>query len=281
MRRVDSEELDYLDEISVRIPGGSFTGQAVEKDGRFTHYQTFVKGYALGPVFLLNERGVALEYSNRVGNISLGPYFFWDENGRLREEGVSDYSDGSLRVLRRWDEAGILVHFEENPPRAPFVDPETGENLFRPWRSVPSHPGIPGREGYVEAVGMGELDFEGRVTYQGAAYTGEAVLVEGSGRAEMRTFVEGAEDGPFLVWSPSGKLVTQGVTRDPYGPVGPWHEWNEEGRLLSETIYDALGNRIIFRGMDEAGNIAKEEVFPPERLLRDPETGEERPAPWL
>ena len=132
---------------------------------------------------------------------------------------------------------------------------------------------------------MEEIDLSGGsevdALYKGMPFTGEAVIYENGARVGLRTFVEGSEDGPRLRWSPSGKLVAQGVFRSAIGPVGAWHEWDEEGRLLSETIYDALGNRIIFRGMDEAGNIAKEEIFPPVRLLRDSETGEERPAPWL
>ncbi|GHC83820.1 hypothetical protein GCM10007079_25260 [Nocardiopsis terrae] len=58
-----------------------------------------------------------------------------------------------------------------------------------------------------------------------------------------------------MIWSPSGKLTLQGVHQDPYGPVGPWHEWDEQGRLLRETIYDALGNKIIHRELDENLNI--------------------------
>jgi hypothetical protein len=62
--------------------------------------------------------------------------------------------------------------------------------------------------------------------------------------------------------------------------VGPWYQWDEQGRLLRETVHDALGNRIIVRGLDEVGNIAREERRPPARLAREPATGEQRPAPW-
>ncbi|GAA0976561.1 hypothetical protein GCM10009551_011840 [Nocardiopsis tropica] len=137
----------------------------------------------------------------------------------------------------------------------------------------------------MQQVDIEEIDLSGgggmEALYKGMPFTGEAVIYENGARVGLRTFMEGSEDGPRLKWSPSGKLVAQGIFRSTVGPVGAWHEWDEEGRLLSETIYDALGNRIIFRRMDEAGNIAKEEVFLPERLLRDPGTGEERPAPWL
>ncbi|OKI22041.1 hypothetical protein A6A08_20515 [Nocardiopsis sp. TSRI0078] len=75
--------------------------------------------------------------------------------------------------------------------------------------------------------------------------------------------------------------MLQGLRQNPHGPVGPWHEWDEEGRLLRETVYDALGNRIIVRELDEHCDIVKQEKFAPTKLLTDPETGEERPAPWL
>ncbi|WP_239643889.1 hypothetical protein [Nocardiopsis kunsanensis] len=97
----------------------------------------------------------------------------------------------------------------------------------------------------------------------------------------MRQVLDGREEGPVWEWSPVGKLVLQGVLHHPYGRVGPWHEWDETDRLVSETIYDALGNRIIDRRLDEVGNIAHEERYEPARLWRDPETGQERPAPWL
>ncbi|MBE2998830.1 hypothetical protein IDM40_08950 [Nocardiopsis sp. HNM0947] len=66
-----------------------------------------------------------------------------------------------------------------------------------------------------------------------------------------------------------------------YGKIGPWNEWGAQARLVRQTIFDALGNRIIERHFDEAGNIAHEERNAPTRLWRDPATGEERPAPWL
>lgn len=102
-----------------------------------------------------------------------------------------------------------------------------------------------------------------------------------NGRKELRTFIEGLEDGPVLIWNPSGKLIAQGNRCHLYGLVGPWHEWDEQGRLLREIIYDALGNKIIHRELDENQNIVKQERFEPATLMTDPETGEQHPAPWL
>lgn len=280
MKKVDADELEYLDELTVRLSGESFTGQAVEKDGEYSHYQTFTKGYALGPSYLVGGDGSLLEYANRIGNLAVGPYFTWRRDGELLEEGVLDFSDRSVRLLRKWGADGLLLHEEKNPPRDPSVDPVTGRRRFRLWRSVPPHPDAPGLDGYVEAVRLRDLDVGDRLTYRGSPYTGEAVSLE-AGKVQMRTFVEGFEDGPFLAWSTSGKLITQGLTRSPYGPVGPWHEWDEEGRLLSETVFDALGNRIIVRELDGIGNIVTQRRFRPTRLVRDGDSGEERPAPWL
>ncbi|MFD3685006.1 hypothetical protein ACFWTE_09350 [Nocardiopsis sp. NPDC058631] len=137
----------------------------------------------------------------------------------------------------------------------------------------------------MQQVDIGEIDcLEGlgeKALYEGEPFTGEAIICENGISVGLRTFIEGRGGGPRLRWSPSGKLVAQGNYQFSVGPVGSWHEWDEEGSLLSEAIYDALGNLIIFRERDGFGNIGKEEVYPPVRLLRDPGTGEGRPAPWL
>ena len=133
----------------------------------------------------------------------------------------------------------------------------------------------------IRKIELGSGEGRSEATYEGVPFTGEAIIYENGIRVRLRTFVEGMEDWLRLEWDASGKLVRQGKFHFAHGAVGAWHQWDEEGRLLSETIYDALGNRIIVREMDESGNIGKEEIFPPERLLRDAETGEERPAPWL
>ncbi|PWV44948.1 hypothetical protein BDW27_12062 [Nocardiopsis sp. L17-MgMaSL7] len=121
----------------------------------------------------------------------------------------------------------------------------------------------------------------GLAFYLGKPYSGEAHARTEDGGLKVWTFMEGSEDGPFTVWNASGKLILLGVRRHPYGKVGPWHEWDEEGRLLSETIYDALGNRIIHRELDENLNFVKQERFEPTTLQTDPETGRQSPAPWL
>ncbi|WP_116244585.1 toxin-antitoxin system YwqK family antitoxin [Nocardiopsis sp. FIRDI 009] len=134
-------------------------------------------------------------------------------------------------------------------------------------------------------IDIDELEFpgdsSGAALLDGKPFTGEAVRHADGRRVELRTFIEGYEDGPVLRWSPSGKLIVQGSRKHPHGAVGPWHEWDEEGRLLRETVYDALGNQVMTRELDRSGNIVKEERTAPTRLRQDPETGERAPAPWL
>lgn len=115
----------------------------------------------------------------------------------------------------------------------------------------------------------------------GKPFTGDAVYRCHNGETEARAVVDGREEGRVFRWSASGKLIVQGVRRHPYGPIGPWHEWDERGRLLRETIYDALGNKIIHRELDENQDIVKQERFRPETFMTDPDTGERCPAPWL
>lgn len=285
-KEIDSDDLDYVDDTTAILDGEGFTGRVVEDSGPQVAVQYFMRGLAEGPDYVLAYDGMMLSYANCYnGGPWVGPRHEWDGEGNLRLEAVTD-SQGNKRVLRHWDEHGRLTLNEEKPPERGMVDSHTGEPRRLPWRQMTpsSEHGDPGVMKFLEAVDFGLLDFDGKESlaiYQGNPYTGEAFVLGAEGRFEARTFMEGVEDGPFTVWAPSNKLIVLGVLRHPYGPVGPWHEWGEDGRLLRETIYDALGNKIIVREFDEAGNMAHEEKTPPTRLMRDPETGEERPAPWL
>ncbi|GHC83814.1 hypothetical protein GCM10007079_25250 [Nocardiopsis terrae] len=197
MKRIDSGDVEFLDDVTARLPGGSLIGQLIEMDGKCADVQTFIKGYTQGPSFLIGETGSILEYSNRIGNHAIGPRFTWDSGGNLREERVDDFSDGTVRLLRTWDDQGVLVYSETKSPQHLFVAPDTGENQFRPWRDVPANPDAPGVGGYIEAPLMRNLVFGDLIAYEGDSYTGEAIRVLESGATELHTFVEGLEDGPF------------------------------------------------------------------------------------
>ncbi|OOC53265.1 MULTISPECIES: toxin-antitoxin system YwqK family antitoxin [Nocardiopsis] len=289
MRRVDDEELDHLEETTAVLHGEGFTGQVVEADETEVTARTFVNGVASGPDLSWNGRGQLVSLGNlATGGLPVGPSHHWDAQGRLVFEYVNDVS-GNHRLSRRWDASGRLVSEERHEAQFGGFDPATGERVFLPWQRIRLAPDMrpPEHGGFLPAVGLDALtvsDVEGlgrRVLLKGTPYTGEAVTRDRRGRAQMHTFVEGVEDGPTLTWAPSGKLVIQGITQHPHGPVGPWHQWDEQGRLLREIVHDALGNRVIVRELDRSGNITREERRPPTRLARDPETGAEHPAPWL
>ncbi|GHD35118.1 hypothetical protein [Nocardiopsis kunsanensis] len=112
-------------------------------------------------------------------------------------------------------------------------------------------------------------------------YWGFLATAEDGGRTRVRSVLDGREEGPVWGSESSGELVLQGMLHHAYDQVGPWHEWDGTDHLLSETSYDALGNRITDRRLDDAGNVAHEERYDPVRLWRAPDTGEDRPAPWL
>ncbi|GAA1444722.1 hypothetical protein [Nocardiopsis tropica] len=289
MLRVDHKDLAFPEGDRVSLRGVPFTGQAVTGGRTETSVQTFVEGIERGPEFSWDDAGQLLSLGHaRAGGMPVGPLHYWDPQGGLVFEQVND-PFGNQRLVRTWDASGRLVGEERYEAQFGRVSPETAGKGFIPWQTIRLAPGMEGPEygGFLPAVGIDDLtvaDVEGlgrRVLYQDTPFTGEAVTRDPQGSVEMHTFVEGIEDGPTLAWSPSGKLVAQGITQHPHGPVGPWHQWDEQGRLLRETVHDALGNRIIVRELDEAGNIAREERRPPARLVRDPATGEERPAPWL
>ncbi|WP_199560662.1 hypothetical protein [Nocardiopsis sp. L17-MgMaSL7] len=117
--------------------------------------------------------------------------------------------------------------------------------------------------------------------HDGEPYSGQVVRELEDRQVELTTYEEGFENGQVLIWEPGGKLVCQGIRRHKHGRVGSWQGWDEEGRLLWEKIYDALGNLILHRELDGSLNIVKQERFEPVTFMADPETGEQRPAPWL
>ena len=246
MKRFDSDEIDFLDDVTARLPEGSMTGQSVEKDGDNLDIQTFIHGYALGPAFVLSKDGTLLEYSNCVGNLEIGPHFSWHPNGNLKEEKVNDFSSGVTSMHRSWSESGALLR------------EEVARNSDA-WRQIPPHPDKPGLNEYIEVPAIRDLKFGEQATLQGVPYSGEAISLSEAGDTELLTFVEGVEEGPFLRWSSRGNLVLQGLRHGLYGPIGPWHEWDEQGRLLREIIYDALGNKIIHRELDESQNVVSQE----------------------
>ncbi|WP_223839802.1 toxin-antitoxin system YwqK family antitoxin [Nocardiopsis deserti] len=287
MRRTDHADLRFPPGERATHLGRPFTGLSVTTGTHETSAQTFVEGVQKGPELSWHENGQLIALGNtHADGLPVGPLHYWDTEGNLAYEHVNDAS-GSPRITREWDESGNLVGEERHEDHGDGTD--TGDEAFPPWQWIRLAPGMraPDRGGFLPAVSVRDLttaEVEGRgrrALYGGTPYTGEAVTLDRRGRVEMRTFVGGVEDGPTLTWASSGKLVVQGITQRPHGPVGPWHQWDERGRLLREVVHDALGNRIIVRELDGAGNIAREERRPPARLVRDPETGREHPAPWL
>lgn len=289
MRRVDHRELEFPEGGRTTLLGRPFTGQAITEGTTETSAQTFIEGIESGPELSWHNDGQLLSLNHTSpGGMPVGPLHHWDTEGRLTYEHIND-PFANQRVIRNWDTSGRLISEERHQRLFASHDPRTGRKVFLAWHRLRVSAAMrhPAHQEFLVVPDVNDLtveDVEGlgrRVLYDGAPFTGEAVTRDRHGRTEMHTFVEGVEDGPTLTWAPSGKLVIQGITQRPHGPVGPWHQWDEQGRLLREVVHDALGNRIIVRQLDEAGNIAREERRPPARLARDPETGREHPAPWL
>ncbi|WP_236567630.1 MULTISPECIES: hypothetical protein [unclassified Nocardiopsis] len=281
--------MEFETDAFASLDGEPFTGWATVTEGAERSAQAFVGGVARGPEILWDPSGqVTYVGFFSLGRIMAGPSHQWDGEGHLVSEHVNDFSGDPL-LSRSWDASGRLVHEERYSASPAGSGQPTGEHGSRPWRRIrvaagtaPPEPGGAAPVPRVEDLRVSRTGADGPlVLLHGRPFTGEAVTRDPWGRTEMHTFVEGVEDGVTLTWSPGGALVTQGITRYPHGPVGPWHQWDERGRLLRETVHDALGNRIIVRELDEAGDIVREERRPPARLARDPRTGQERPATWL
>lgn len=290
MNTIGHHHLDFTrDEDLALLDGAPFTGRSVATTSHETSAQVYVDGLMEGPSASWDSSG-RLTFLGWIhgGGMPVGVRHRWDPAGALILEEVNDTA-GNQRLTRRWDASGRLVSEGHRPRLFASSDPGTGEKVFLAWQQLRVSAAMP-RPAHQEFLVVPDIDdlavenVEGlgrRVLFQGSPYTGEAVTRDHRGRVEMHTFVGGVEDGPTLAWSPSGKLVVQGLTQHPHGPVGPWHQWDGQGRLLRETVHDALGNRVIVRELDQAGNIIREERRAPTRLARDPETGREHPAPWL
>lgn len=285
MRDVDYEFFDHIDDTSAVLDGEGFTGRAVQEDLGAFIYQIFINGSPWGPDYFMDTTGRLLEYSNSYGGGQwVGPRYEWDSSGNLVKEEIMD-SHCMLRVVREWDSQGRLTLNEEYEPG------ELKKSLWEelgPWRwrtiPIPSELGENSDEdAWWQAKDINTLTFDdqGAACLKGNKYSGEAYSWSEGGGLEARTFMNGWENGPLSVWDSNKKLIRLGITRAPYGRVGPWHEWDEQGRLLREVIYDALGNKIIHRELDENQNIVSQERFEPATLMTDPETGEQHPAPWL
>ncbi|WP_433699778.1 hypothetical protein [Nocardiopsis sp. CA-288880] len=280
---VDFEALEFPDEWSAEYDGAPFTGYSLEKEDGYSSFQLFISGKANGPDYILTKVGFLVSCGNRtrIGRL-LGASYDWDVDGNLISETIKD-EEGVVHIDRRWESSGALVEGSDCISRNITG---RGSEASAPWLRTP--PVVAPQDAqsgrFSEAVSVEGLEISPEnqaLLLHGENFTGRAFHQETDGRSETYTVVDGFEHGPVLKWSASGRLVTQGLRRHPHGAVGPWHEWDEEGRLLSETIYDTLGNRIIHRELDDQCNIVRQERFEPRTLLRSPETGEEHPAPWL
>jgi antitoxin component YwqK of YwqJK toxin-antitoxin module len=289
MNTIDHAHLVFDEDGIALLDGSPFTGTAVRAGEEEVRSQVYVDGFMEGPSATWDGNGQLVALGCVYGGgMRVGAFHRWDPTGALVLEEVDDVA-GNRRLTRAWDPAGRLTREERHERLFASADPETGRKVDLAWQKlrVSARMAQPRNQEFLIVPDLEDLTVveapgtERRVLFEGAPYTGEAVTDDGRGGVQMHTFVEGVEDGFTLVWSPGGKLVLQGITRRPHGPVGPWHHWDEQGRLLRETVHDALGNRVIVRELDETGDIVREEHRPPTRLARHPGTDEELPALWL
>lgn len=273
MKKVDFDELDSNNERYADFEGQGFTGYAVEQEPGYISYRSFIRGIAQGPDYTITESGILVDYVIlSINKPTVGVVIGWDEEGNLTSEKIPGL-DGRMLLHREWDSHGK-------------INLENKEHGFTPWVEIPkiSTPDNVSAGSFTSTVKFEDLR-QGTDHHEfhlnGEPFTGNVFHQSVNGEIEVRAVVDGREEGRVFRWSSTGKLIAQGVRRHPHGPVGPWHEWDERGRLLREIIYDALGNKIIHRELDDDQNIVQQEHFEPTTLMTDPETGEQRPAPWL
>lgn len=283
LNTVDEEEMDSIDMYGAVHQGRGFTGYLREFDSGFINYETYINGISRGPDYVIDGEGVLDSfYHKSVGQIVLGGLYRWGQDGELLSEKIIDDA-GRVRTLKEWDRSGGLIVSKVGPEMAALAD---SENKMESWKSLPQiYPPEEVKPGqFAMTVSADHLEFDGtrdRYMLNGHDYTGNIYYENPAGTVEVRTMVHGSHEGSVFRWSARGIVIAQGMCRHPYGLVGPWHEWDELGLLLREIIYDAVGNKIIHRELDEAQNIVSQEYFDPITLMTDPETGEKYPAPWL
>lgn len=108
MRRVETGELEYLDDDRAYIDGMPFTGLVFETNRRGiviaeTEYRD---GLEDGPWTEWFSDGTTKRSTgeNRAGR-AIGTYRVWHGNGRLAEETTYDDA-GTTRTRRTWDDEG-------------------------------------------------------------------------------------------------------------------------------------------------------------------------------
>lgn len=286
MKKVDFDELESSNERYADFEGEGFTGYAVEREPGYVSYRTFIRGMAHGPDYTLTESGVLVDFEIlAINKPTVGAAISWNAEGSLASERI-EASSGGLVVNREWDDRGNLSHEKKSQPYAPVSGVGGAGSGPIPWVDIPkiSAPDSIRPGSFSAAVRVENLlqDADsGEYILNGLSFTGDVFYQNSTGEMEVRAVVDGLEEGRVFRWASTGEFIGQGVRRYPYGPVGPWHEWDEQGRLLREIIYDVLGNKIIHRELDESQNIVTQEHLEPAALMTDPETGERYPAPWL
>ncbi|MBQ1080376.1 MULTISPECIES: toxin-antitoxin system YwqK family antitoxin [unclassified Nocardiopsis] len=114
----------------------------------------------------------------------------------------------------------------------------------------------------------------------GDLFTGEVVEYEDGVAVELTTYHEGIAEGPRLSWNEDGQLISQGYMGRLIGAVGPWHEWDRDGNLIREIVFDEAGNIRLIREWDAHGNFSGEEKRKPYRIPRSVRTGDRGPLRW-
>ncbi|HEX7657936.1 MAG TPA: hypothetical protein VF444_00545 [Pseudonocardiaceae bacterium] len=101
-------------------------------------------------------------------------------------------------------------------------------------------------------------DLNGRITYRGQLYTGEAIEYGPDGhRIALTNFTDGVKDGIEKEWYPDGSPLMEGMSKHG-SAVGEWRQWFPDGRLKQLNVFDDKGRHLSRKIWDENGNLIKD-----------------------
>jgi antitoxin component YwqK of YwqJK toxin-antitoxin module len=106
MKRVDVDDLDWNDDLTVVYDGVPFTGEAVEQapTGQIVTVTSYLDGVRHGPSTEWYTSGQMRAHGVTRYGMAVGVHKSWHPNGQLAKESVFD--DAGLVSREEWDEQG-------------------------------------------------------------------------------------------------------------------------------------------------------------------------------
>ncbi|WP_405804588.1 toxin-antitoxin system YwqK family antitoxin [Streptomyces sp. NBC_01187] len=243
------DETEMCTDLMLYHDGAAFTGvnYTVSEEGRLLDETSYWWGAQDGPDLEWWPSGLIRAEGVRRHGVAVGWWREWYEDGWPAEESLLAEE---VQVRRRWSADGELVmDFVSSRPEA--------------RKAAETHPARRRRttERCLRTDELGTYDWF-VAGYEGAPFTGIAVECDRDGRLLGTTsYREGIEDGVRLELWPTGRKREQGSCRAGV-VVGWWCQWDSDGNLVEETLFDDDGKHLLIRRWGDDGALARDSVAP-------------------